>query len=414
MDQPAPLPTGTNGQRPHRLLRIALVTETYPPEVNGVALSVARLARGLVDRQHSLQLVRPRQQSGETPCADARFVEVLVRGMPIPRYPHLKMGLPATRTLRTLWHRQRPDLVHIATEGPLGASALRAARQLGLPVSSDFRTNFQAYSRHYGVGWLDRAILAYLRRFHNRTGCTMVPTEALRGELAGHAFENLEVLPRGIDTTLFHPSRRDAALRRSWGAADDDLVVLHVGRLAPEKNLGLLVDAFEAMRAQVPNARLVLVGDGPSRGALQRRCPDAVFAGSRSDTDLAAHYASGDVFIFPSKTETFGNVTPEAMASALAVLAFDHAAAGQLIRSGDNGLLAPLDDDAAFVRQARVLALDPAARAAFGPRARSDVAELGWERIIAQLEAVFEAVIDGARKPDVAGFASGHSWRGAA
>lgn len=394
MDLNAPAAIQPDAQRSHRLLRVALVTETYPPEVNGVALSVERLVRGLLDRQHSLQLIRPRQQAGEVARNEARIEELLVRGMPIPRYPHLKMGLPATRALRVLWRRQPPDVVHIATEGPLGASALRAARQLGLPVCSDFRTNFQAYSRHYGVGWLDRTILAYLRGFHNRTLCTMVPTEALRGELAARGFENLKVLPRGIDTRLFDPARRDAGLRHGWGVDERSLVVMHVGRIAPEKNLGLLATAFDAMKAVAPQAKLVLVGDGPARKWMERRCPDAVFAGSRSGADLAAHYASGDVFLFPSMTETFGNVTTEAMASGLAVLAFDHAAAGQLIRSGDNGLLAPLADEPAFVRQAERLAADHAARAAFGPRARADVAELGWERIITQLEAVFASAID--------------------
>jgi glycosyltransferase involved in cell wall biosynthesis len=386
---------------PHRLLRIAVVTETYPPEVNGVALSVERVVRGLHERHHELQLVRPRQHAGDLPRSAPRLQELLVRGLPIPRYPHLKMGLPARHTLMSLWREQRPDVVHIATEGPLGWSALQAARQLGLPVCSDFRTNFQAYSRHYGVGWLDATILAYLRRFHNRTLCTMVPTEALRRELAQRGFDNLGVLPRGIDTALFHPERRSEALRRRWGAGGDTLVALYVGRLAPEKNLAAVVTAFEAMQAVNPDARLVWVGDGPARKALERRCPYAVFAGTRSGEDLAAHYASGDAFLFPSMTETFGNVTPEAMASGLAVVAFDHAAAAQLIRDGDNGLLAPLDDGPAFVRQAERLAADALARQRLGVHARASMSDLGWERIVVQLEGVLGAAIaSGARLRD--------------
>lgn len=374
-------------------LRIAVVTETYPPEINGVALSLARVVEGLRDRHHDLQLIRPRQPADErTATAD-----VLVRGLPIPRYPHLTMGLPATRLLLNRWRSERPDLVHIATEGPLGWSALQAATRLALPVCSDFRTNFHAYSRHYGIGWLQRPIRAYLRHFHNRTACTMVPTDALRRELAAEGFENLTVLARGVDTERFHPRHRSLALRAAWGAGPATRVVLCVGRLAPEKNLGLLVDAFEAMRRRgvdesPADLKLVLVGDGPSRRELQRRCPEAIFAGQQAGDALAAHYASADAFLFTSMTETYGNVVPEAMASGLAVLAYAHAAAGQLIRSGKNGLLAPLGDGAAFLRQAAALVQDRSAAEAMASHARETVAELGWGRIIDQVEAVHGAV----------------------
>ncbi|MBC7803851.1 MAG: glycosyltransferase, partial [Candidatus Parcubacteria bacterium] len=167
-----------------RSLRIAVVTETYPPEVNGVALTIARFVEGLRLRDHQIELVRPRQEPAEHPASGAGYQEVLTGGMAIPRYPNLRLGLPAKRALERLWTRSRPDVVHIVTEGPLGWSALRAAQKLRLPAVSDFRTNFHAYSRHYGIGWLGKPILAYLRKFHNRTLCTMVPTEAMRAELA--------------------------------------------------------------------------------------------------------------------------------------------------------------------------------------------------------------------------------------
>ncbi|MDE1948580.1 MAG: glycosyltransferase family 1 protein, partial [Burkholderiales bacterium] len=310
-------------------LRIAVVTETYPPEVNGVSTTIARVVEGLLECGHRLQLVRPRRDEGDAGTPGPGLQTLLVRGLPIPRYPQLRMGLPARRTLVSSWLRERPDVVHIATEGPLGWSALRAALQLKLPLTSDFRTNFHAYSRHYGIGWLERPIVGYLRRFHNRTGCTMAPTEMLRRELEHAGFERTAVVARGVDARRFSPERRSEALRRSWGVGADETVVLCVGRLAPEKNLDTLLEAFEGMRAVNPALRLVLVGDGPMREQLRQRCPDAVFAGLRGGDDLAAHYASGDLFLFPSLTETFGNVTPEAMASGLPVLAFDCAAAGQ-------------------------------------------------------------------------------------
>jgi glycosyltransferase involved in cell wall biosynthesis len=374
------------GRRP---LRIALVTETYPPEVNGVALTVARVAQGLRERGHELQLVRPRQAGDAADSAGQGGDELLVRGTPIPCYPHLRFGLPAGRALRTLWRRQRPDLVHIATEGPLGWSALRAARELELAVTSDFRTNFQAYSGHYRLGWLRGAILAYLRRFHNRAGCTMVPTEALRAELQCAGFERTLVVARGVDTQLFDPVRRNESLRRHWGATADDRVVLYVGRLAAEKNLDMLLQAYGAMRQLDPRLRLVLVGDGPLRDALRQRCPEAVFAGHRSGLDLAAHYASADLFVFPSLTETFGNVTPEAMASGLPVLAFDHAAAGQLIEHGESGWLAPYGDAPAFVQLAQMLAQDPVGARRAGLAARRSTLDLGWDGIVRQVEMVF-------------------------
>jgi hypothetical protein len=159
-------------------LSVAVVTETYPPEVNGVAVTLQRMLEGLRERAHQIQLVRLRQQGDKDPTHGARFSEVLLRGVPIPRYPSLRMGLPCAGTLHRLWSEQRPDVVHIATEGPLGWSALRAAHRLQIPVVSDFRTNFHAYSQHYGLAWLGKPIVGYLRGFHNRTACTMVPTAA--------------------------------------------------------------------------------------------------------------------------------------------------------------------------------------------------------------------------------------------
>lgn len=383
-------------------LRIALVTETYPPEVNGVALTVARMVQGLRQRGHDLQLVRPRQPQDAVDPARSLQREVLLRGAPIPCYPNLRLGLPAGRGLRALWRQRRPDLVHIATEGPLGWSALRAARALGIVVTSDFRTNFQAYSGHYRLGWLGDAIAAYLRRFHNQASCTMVPTEALRSELQAAGFERVVVVARGVDSQLFNPARRSDALRQQWGAAADDGVVLYVGRLAAEKNLDVLLQAYAAMQQLNPRLRLVLVGDGPLRERLAQRCPQAIFAGQRSGTDLATHYASADLFLFPSLTETFGNVTPEAMASGLAVLAFDHAAAGQLIEHGDNGWLAPCGDADALVQLARSLSCAPAALRKAGHAARRSALELGWDGIARQVETVFVSALIAHRSQDPA------------
>jgi len=382
-----------------RSLRIAVVTETYPPEVNGVAMTLARIVEGLHRRNHDVQLIRPRQDASDAAERSVRFHEVLMRGLPIPRYPNLRMGVPSKKALVQLWSVHRPDVVHIATEGALGWSALQAAVHLKLPVSSDFRTNFHAYSRHYGIGWLYKPIMAYLRKFHNRTQCTMVPTEALKRDLEAGGFKQLTVVSRGVDIQQFSPGRRSAALRAEWGVAEDDLVVVYVGRLAPEKNLATLTAAFEAVLQVRPRARLVVVGSGPQQAELQARWPQAIFAGQRKGEDLAAHYASGDLFLFPSLTETFGNVTTEAMASGLPVLAFDYAAAAQLIRNGENGVLAPMDDTAAFVRAATHLAGQPALRRQMGAAAALTASELDWSTIVARFEGVLDTVMLRAAQP---------------
>jgi glycosyltransferase involved in cell wall biosynthesis len=368
-------------------LSVAVVTETYPPEVNGVAVTLQRMLEGLSARAHQIQLVRLRQHVGDLPLRGARFNEALMRGVPIPRYPSLRMGLPCAGALQKLWSEQRPDVVHIATEGPLGWSALRAAHRLQLPVVSDFRTNFHAYSQHYGFGWLSKAIVGYLRSFHNRTACTMVPTHAMRRQLEAQGFANLEVVSRGVDTTRFNPARRSAELREQWGAGDDTLVLLCVGRLAHEKNIELVCRAFDAIRDSGIDAKLVLVGDGPLRASLQRQCPDARLAGVRRGADLAAHYASADLFLFPSLTETFGNVVPEAMASGLPVVAFDCASAAQLV-TPDNGALAPPPHAAAFVELAQRIAQDRGRLRARGQHARGRAALLDWRHVIDDLEAV--------------------------
>ena len=374
-----------------RSLRIAVVTETYPPEVNGVASTAARFVEGLRARGHEILLVRPRQS---TDAGILKTEDFLVRGLAIPSYPSLKMGLPARRALERLWTLRRPDIVHIVTEGPLGWSALQAAEKLKLPAVSDFRTNFHAYSAHYGVGWLKAPILAYLRKFHNRTMFTLVPTEAMRSELTGHRFRGLRVIARGVDTRLFDPARRDESLRASWGAGPADPVLIHVGRLAAEKNLASLAVAYEEARKRAPRAKLVLVGDGPERRMLQARFPEAVFAGVRKGEDLAAHFASGDIFLFPSLTETYGNVTLEAMASGLAVVAFGYAAAAEVIRHGSSGLLAPYGHTESFARLAAGLAAAPARAIQLGAQARYEAAGRGWTKVVEQLEATLLIAAD--------------------
>jgi len=377
-----------------------LVTETYPPEINGVAMTLGRQVADLQQRGHQIQLVRPRQSARDLPTSSVSLEEVLKPGMAIPSYAGLKMGLPAKSALTRLWSVKRPDLVHIATEGPLGWSALAAANKLRIPVSTDFHTNFHSYSQHYGIGWLRRPILAYLRKFHNKSCVTLVPTEGIRRELQVHGYGNLEVVARGVDTELFSPAHRDTSLRASWGVDETTQVVLYVGRLAPEKNLKLVFAAFAAMHKCNPRTRLVLVGDGPDRATLQAAYPQAVFCGMRSGVDLSRHYASAEVFLFPSLTETFGNVTIEAMASGLAVVAYNYAAAEDLISHNESGALAAYDDAEAFIAQAARLAADPALAQRMAQAARHTAQKMSWDSIHDRFEQVLYAIVEKEERDD--------------
>jgi len=375
-----------------RGLRIAVVTETYPPEVNGVARTVGLMVEALWERGHDVQLVRPRQGVERAPLPGVGPRERLVPGFPIPFYRHLQIGVAPPRALRMAWMQWRPDVVQVVTEGPLGWTAVSTARQMGIPICSDFHTNFHSYSRHYGLGVFASIVSRYLRALHNRTDCTLVPTAEMRANLETLGFERIRVVGRGVDNWLFNPARRSERLRSTWGCHGDETVALYVGRLAPEKNLALFVRAALAMRAVDPNLRVVLVGDGPQAAALRAEHPDFVFAGMRNGGDLAEHYASADVFVFPSVTETFGNVTLEAMASGLSVLAYDYAAARQYLRHGMTALLAPYDDARAFVDMAAQLAGDAAMRARLRAESRRVADTVSWSRAVDDLERVLNGI----------------------
>ncbi|WP_144899221.1 glycosyltransferase family 4 protein [Luteimonas cucumeris] len=374
-------------------MRYAIVTETYPPEVNGVALTVQGLEHGLRARGHEVGLVRPRQSTDTV----AQTHELLVRGAPLPRYPGLRFGLPATRRLVAAWRQAMPDAIYVATEGPLGWSALRAARQLGIPAATGFHTRFDEYMRDYGAAFLQQMALRWMRRFHNRGAATLVPTRELAQFLQAQGFDNVVRLPRAVDTLLFDPARRDRSLRAAWDAGDDDLVVIHVGRIAPEKNLDLAVRAFRELQKTQPRARFVWVGDGPSREKLAAQNPDFVFCGLQRGAAVARHFASGDLFVFPSHSETFGNVTLEAMASGLPTVAFDYGAAREYLRDDVHGAAIADGDDAGFVQACMRLANAPATRRSMGIAARQAVAALRPEQVAADFDDLLMQLADARR-----------------
>ncbi|MDG9881898.1 glycosyltransferase family 1 protein [Pseudomonas sp. GD04058] len=383
-------------------LHITLISETFPPEINGVANTLGRLSEGLRQRGHRVELVRPRQS--DDPPGQANADQLLCRGWPLPGYPGLQWGQVSMHKLLRRWRRDRPDVLYIATEGPLGLSALRAARRLGITVVSGFHTNFQQYSSQYGLGLLARMLTHYLRWFHQRTHSTLVPSPSQRLALERRGFERLALLSRGVDSCLFNPSRRNAALRERWGLGHDDIALLHVGRLAAEKNLGMLGRTLQELQRRYPKRRirLVIVGDGPQRAALQALLPDAIFCGPQRGEPLAEHYACGDIFLFPSLTETFGNVVLEALASGLGVVAYDEAAAAQHIRHGHNGALAMPGNAAAFIDAACWLLEDDETLRRVRLNARQHASRQGWPAIVEQFEALLRNACEPVRGRPVA------------
>jgi glycosyltransferase involved in cell wall biosynthesis len=383
-----------------RRLHVCVVTETFHPEVNGVTLTLGHLVDGLRARGHHMSLVRPRQPRVD-PVDQGDGDVTLVRGLAMPGYAAVRLGLPAGPLLRARWHRRRPDAVYVATEGPLGLSALLAARRFRLPILAGFHTNFHRYTRHYHIGWAEPLVERYLRWFHNRATGTVVATADLRARLDARGFRAVSVLGRGVDRDLFDPARRSASLRRSWGVSEDDLVALCVGRVAAEKNIGLAVAAYRAMRDVHPRCRLVIVGDGPLRRRLERAHPELFFTGMLTGEALAAHFASADVFLFPSETETFGNVTLEALASGLAVVAYDYAAAREHVRPGRSGLLVPHGDATAFVAAAVTLAGAPERVREMRQAIGESVAHLGWARVVERFEELLLAAATRASRPRI-------------
>lgn len=374
-------------------MRYAIVTETYPPDVNGVALTVQSLERGLIDRGHDITLVRPRQREERT--AEPR--EHLMPSVPLPRYPGLRFGLPVAHRLETMWRTRRPDAIYVATEGPLGWAALRAARKLGIATASGFHTRFDEYMRDYGLAFLQGTALRWMRHFHNLADATLVPTVELRDFLDARGFAHVVRLPRAVDTDLFRPERRDAALRAQWGLGEHDMAVIHLGRIAAEKHLDLAIRSFREIHARHPTARFVWVGDGPERARIERENPDFVFCGIQRGEALGRHFASADLFPFPSLSETYGNVTLEALASGVPTVAFDYGAARERLRNNENGAAIVDTGDAAadataFVDAALKIAGDAALRARMRAAARASVVALQPAQVAADFDRILSTL----------------------
>lgn len=358
-------------------MRVEFVTDTFPPDVNGVAMTLGRLSDGLRKRGHRVHVIRTGDQGnpGETVAASVA----------LPGYKEVRVGLPGPFRLRRRWLKRRPDVIYVATESPLGNSAVKVAKALGIPVATGFHTNFHEYMDQYRLGGLQPAAMAYLKRFHSRANCTLAPSLEVVEALRNEGFPDVHLLGRGVDTSLFCPKKRCETLRAEWGARPESPVAIIVGRVAPEKNLDLAMDLFRQLVEAVPDLRCVVVGDGPIRERLETSHRHVHFAGVRVGEDLARHYASADVLFFPSETETFGNVLLEGLASGLVTVSYDYAAAARHVRHEENGLKAPKGDATSFFKlshQAIAMRHDPVLRQA----ARDTAESLGWDQVVSSFE----------------------------
>jgi glycosyltransferase involved in cell wall biosynthesis len=322
-------------------------------------------------------------------------------GLPLPFYSQLRIGLASPMRLIRLLRPARPDLIHIATEGCLGLATLVAARWLNRPVATSFHTNFDQYLGHYGLAFFQHLARSYLRWFHNRTAITLVPSRSTRYKLEESGFERVGIWSRGVDGQFFHPRHRDEAFRRELGLWPTDLLLLYVGRLAPEKNLTALLDAYRTLQMHLEPALrervwLALIGDGPLADKIRgSRLPRLLLPGFQTGLPLARWYASADVFAFPSRSETFGNVTLEAMASGLPVVAFDCPEMRERITPGQDGLLATLSEGLA--PSLELLCRKDELRRRLSTTAQQTAARWDWESVFDQLEEHYRRVIAGQR-----------------
>ncbi len=359
-------------------MRVALVTETFLPDINGVVTTLCRLLEHLRERGHEALLFAPH----DAPASYAGAEIVPLHGMPLPIYPEVKLTPPQPGVTARL-RRFKPDLLHMAGTLSLGATSGHAAWRLGVPLVASYHTDFPAYSTHYGLGFLRGLAYRYLRWVHQGCALTLCPSAATLADLRAHGFRRLRLWGRGVDTQSFHPRYRSQAWRQSVGLRPDETLLLYVGRLAAEKRIDLLAAALEGLEC----VRLVLVGDGPARPALERTLAGAPvhFAGYQRGAALATAYASADMFVFPSDTETFGQVIQEAMASALPVVAARAGGALDLVHAGVTGELFTPGSAGDLRTQIRTLIQDPARRVAMGHAARAAAERRSWSNVMDEL-----------------------------
>ncbi|MBZ6194827.1 glycosyltransferase family 1 protein [Streptomyces olivaceus] len=354
-------------------MRVVIVTESFPPDVNGVAHCALQTARHLTDRGHDCLVVAPATAAGGPADASAPCPVVRVPSLPLPGYPQVRVALPSRRVAAAI-AEHRADVVHLASPFVLGVRGMAAAARLGVPAVAVYQTDLAGYARTY-MGAGEAAAWRRIRSVHSAAELTLAPSSAALRDLRAHGVPRVELWPRGVETVRFRPGRRDEALRREL-APNGELIVGYVGRLAPEKQVELLSGA-----CALDGVRVVVVGDGPSRPGLEAALPGAVFLGRRTGDDLARVFASLDVFAHTGPFETFCQTVQEAMASGVPVVAPAAGGPLDLVAHGRTGLLVPPRDADAVRDAVWSLTADPALRAAYGAAGRAAVEQRTWAAV---------------------------------
>jgi glycosyltransferase involved in cell wall biosynthesis len=362
-------------------LRILIATDSFLPQINGVSDTAATIAQMLAARGHAVEVLAP----GPGPDRWGAALVHRAHSIPLPLYAHLRLSAPLTR-LPELLLRDPPDAAVVLTPGPIGLSVTAAVRRPTRLVHI-FTTDIPRYLHSYGLTPLHSPVLSVLRWMSRRSDVTLCPTDLVRAQLALRGHPRLDVWGRGVDTKLFNPTKSSAEMRwRLSGGEPEKPLVLYVGRLAREKGL---LNLYEAARL-VPDVRFVLVGDGPLRGLLERQFANvpSVFAGFLRGEPLASAYASSDIFVFPSESETFGQVVLQAMASGVAPIVVRDTAPAEFVRHGLSGLHVPPRSPAALAGAIRGLAADAGLRRSLGDEAERDAAEFSWAALVDRLVGV--------------------------
>ncbi len=373
----------------HEPVRIAIVAETFLPQMNGVVNSVLQVLRHLEASGHETLVIAPRSAHDEPEREQLSGAEIaLLRSIPLPTYPDVRITFTSATRLQAILRDFAPDVVHLASPFVLGWQALRAAEHLGIPTVAIYQTDIPGYARRYGIRAVGPALTSHLARIHRRATLTLAPSSAAIDELAALGIDRLKLWARGVDGVRFHPAKRSAALRRA-AAPGGELLIGFVGRLAPEKQVEDLLAI-----AGIPGTRLAIVGDGPSRPALERLIPNALFLGFLSGDALAEAVASFDLFVHPGEYETFCQTVQEALASGVPVVATGRGGPLDLVTNSRTGWLyrpGDLDD-----LRARVLDLvgDRAKLRAFARAARDSVAHRTWTRLGTELVGHYRYAIE--------------------
>ena len=329
---------------------------------------VRRMVEALLEDGHGVVVVAPSYPDGTPPC---KAPELRLPSVAFPPYPEIRVSYPDTGRVSRFLDAFSPDVVHVATEGPIGLVTRRYAMRQGIPLVTSYHTQFPKYARHYGAGFLEPLVWRWLEWFHGPARVTQTPGEDVRDELRAHGISQATVWGRGVDTRHFHPAKRHRAWKRRLDIDDDTAVVLHVGRLAPEKNLGVLAESWRiAEKALGRRAAFVIAGAGPRSGDLSDAVPFARRLGFLDRETLAGLYASSDMCVLPSDTETCGLVALEAMASGIPVIAANAGGLRESVSDGHNGLLVSPADYMGFAARIVDLAINTAKRRQMGVHAR--------------------------------------------